>query len=172
MKNAQDMQQPQSVMQESVLKMPTPDGAQQNSIARAWELIEKVRIGMLTTQFCGGLRARPLEARVDRNTDLIWFVTDVRGGKDEEIGVAHNIGLAFSDEDAHVYLSITGRAFVIRDTAQAKAIWKQADDAWFPDGPSDPNVRLLRIEPATAELWDGPSSVVAIIFKGVKQRQF
>jgi hypothetical protein len=29
--------------------------------------------------------ARPLEARPDRTATLIWFVTDVHGGKDDEI---------------------------------------------------------------------------------------
>ncbi len=36
--------------------------AKQNDISRVWDMIEKARVGMLTTQFAGGLRARPLEA--------------------------------------------------------------------------------------------------------------
>ena len=40
-------------------------------------------IGMLTTQFSGGLRARPLDARPDRDAGAIYFVTDVRRHKDE-----------------------------------------------------------------------------------------
>ena len=67
---------------------------EQNHISRAWDIIEKARIGMLTTQFAGGLRARPLEARADRDAGLIWFVTDVRGAKDDEINADQNIGLA------------------------------------------------------------------------------
>ena len=129
---------------------------EQNRIARIWDIIERTRVGMLTTQFSGGLRARPLEARANRDAGIIWFVTDVRGVKDEEISAARDIGLVFIDEGDHAYLSITGRAFVTRDTARTKEIWKKTDDAWFPGGPDDPNVRLLRIEPITAELWDGP----------------
>jgi RNA polymerase sigma factor (sigma-70 family) len=37
---------------------------------------------MLTTRFSGGLRARPLEARPERDAGLIWLVTDVRSGKE------------------------------------------------------------------------------------------
>lgn len=152
------------------MKMPTCDRTAQNHISRVWDIVEKVRVGMLTTQFSGGLRARPLEARVDRDAGIIWFVTDVRGAKDEEIGAAHDIGLVFSDEGDHAYLSITGRAFVIHDTAKAKDIWRKTDDTWFPDGPDDPNVRVLRIEPVTAELWDGPSSAAVVAFECAKQR--
>ena len=122
---------------------------EQNHISRVWEIIEKARVGMLTTRFAGGLRARPLEARADRDAGIIWFVTDVRGAKDDEIDAAHNIGLAFIDEDGRAYLSITGRAFVIRDAAKAKEIWKKTDDRWLPGGPDDPNVRVLRVEPVS-----------------------
>ena len=141
-----------------------------NLISRVWDIIEKVSVGMLTTQFSGGLRARPLEARADRGAGVVWFVTDVRGAKDDEIGAAHDIGLVFIDGGDHAYLSITGRAFVIRDSSQTKTIWKKTDDAWFPGGPDDPNVRLLRIEPITAELWDGPSSAAGAVFEFANKR--
>jgi len=142
----------------------------QNHIARVWDIIEKVRVGMLTTRFANGLRARPLEARVERDTGIIWFVTDVRGAKDDEIDAAHDIGLVFIDEDDRAYLSITGSASVIRDTAMAKQIWKKTDDIWLPGGPDDPNTRLLRVEPITAELWDGPSRAAGEAFEFAKAR--
>ena len=141
---------------------------EQNHISRVWEIIEKARVGMLTTRFAGGLRARPLEARADRDAGIIWFVTDVRGAKDDEIDAAHDIGLAFIDEDGRAYLSITGRASVIRDIAKAKEIWKKTDDRWLPGGPDDPNVRVLRVEPVTAEVWDGPSSAAGAAFEFAK----
>ena len=140
----------------------------QNHISRVWDIIEKARIGMLTTRFANGLRARPLEARVDRNAGIIWFVTDVRGAKDDEIDAAHDIGLVFTSEDDLAYLSITGRASVMRDTAKAKEIWKKTDDIWLPGGPDDPNARVLRVEPVTAELWDGPSSAAGTMFEFAK----
>ena len=142
----------------------------QNHIARAWDIIEKAPIGMLTTQFDGGLRSRPLEARADRDAGLIWFVTDVRGAKDDEIMADQDIGLVFINEDSRAYLSITGRASVTRDAAKAKEIWKKTDDIWLQGGPDDPNVRVLRVEPVTAELWDGPSSATGAAFEFAKAR--
>lgn len=142
----------------------------QNDISLIWDLIEKARVGMLTTQFAGGLRARPLEARVDRDAGIIWFMTDVRGAKDDEIDAVHDIGLVFIDDDSRAYLSITCRASVTRDTAKAKEIWKKTDDIWLPGGPDDPNARMLRVEPITAELWDGPSSAAGAAFEFAKAR--
>lgn len=142
----------------------------QDHISRAWDIIKKVPIGMLTTQFVGGLRARPLEARADGDAGLIWFVTDVRGAKDDEINADHDIGLVFIDEDSRAYLSITGRASVTRDAAKAKEIWKKTDDIWLQGGPDDPNVRVLRVEPITGELWDGPSGTARAAFEFAKAR--
>ena len=144
---------------------------EQKPVSRVWDIVEQTRVGMLTTKFGGGLRARPLEARTDRDAGIIWFVTDVRGTKDDEIDAAHDIGLVFIVERDGVYLSISGRAFVTRDTAKAKEIWRKTDDTWFAGGSADPNVRVLRIEPVTAELWDGPSSSTAlVVLEFVKER--
>ncbi len=142
----------------------------QNDLSRVWDIIEKAPVGMLTTRSSGGLRARPLEARADRDAGIIWFVTDVRGAKDDEIDAAHDIGLAFYNSDGRTYLSITGRASVTRDTAKAKEVWKKTDDIWLPGGPDDPNARVLRVEPITAELWDGPSSAAGAAFEFAKAR--
>ncbi len=121
-------------------------------IDRVWDIIEKVGVAMLTTRFPGGLRARPVEARLDRNAGIIWFLTDLRSGKDEEVAAAPAVGLVFIDAGDKAYLSITGRAEIVRDTAKAAEIWKRTDQLWWPGGPVDPTLRLLRVEPRTAEL--------------------
>lgn len=150
--------------------MSTRDLTEQNPISRIWDIVEKARVGMLTTQFGGGLRARPLHARPDRDAGIIWFITDVRGSKDDEIGAAHDVGLVFVEERDRVYLSVTGRASVMRDTAKTKEVWTKTDDIWLPGGPDDPNVRLLRMQPVTAELWDGSSSAAVVAFEFATKR--
>jgi general stress protein 26 len=138
--------------------------------ARVWDLVDKVGVCMLTTRFAGGLRARPVEARADRAAGLIFFVTDRRGAKDDEIETHPDVALVFIDPKDKAYLSITGRASVLDDHAKAAEIWKKTDDVWWPDGPADHNVRVLRIEPTTAELWDGPSSTAVAAFEFARAR--
>lgn len=142
-----------------------------NYLSRVWEIIEKARIGMLTTQFSGGLRARPLELRADTDFGLIWFLTDIRGEKDDEINSAHDVGLVLINDDSSAFLSITGRATAGRDSAKAKELWKGTDDIWFPGGPEDPNLGVLRFEPNTAELWEGQSNASGATIQFAKTRQ-
>ena len=139
------------------------------SIDRVWDIIEKVGVCMLTTQFPGGLRARPLEARPDRDAGLIFFVTDLHSTKEEEIAASPEVGLVFIDASDKAYLSITGRAGVIRDSEKTKIFWRKTDEVWWAS-PSDPDVCLLRIEPLTAELWDGPASAIVTAFEFAKAK--
>jgi general stress protein 26 len=112
---------------------------------RIWKIVEKVGVCMLTTQFHGGMRARPLEARPDRNQNLIFFVTDARSAKDDEVQAAPDVGVVFIDQKANAFLSITGRAQVLTGADKASAIWRKTDDVWWPDGPTDANVRVLKV---------------------------
>jgi general stress protein 26 len=143
--------------------------ADNQAIERVWTIIESIGVCMLTTRAAGGLRARPLEARPQRSTGLIWFVTDGRSGKEHEIETAHDVGLVFIDPKAKAYLSITARAEIRRDHAKAAEIWRTTDDAWW-SGPDDPNVCVIRVEPITAELWDGPASQVVAAFEFAKAK--
>jgi general stress protein 26 len=134
---------------------------QREQFDRVWEIMERVGVCMLATRFAGGLRARPLEARPDRDDGRIWFVTDLHSGKEEEIESEDDVDL--------VYLSITARAQVLRDHAKTAVIWKLTDNVWW-RGPDDPNVCVLRVTPITAELWDGPASKAVAAFEFAKAR--
>jgi general stress protein 26 len=136
-------------------------------IDRVWDIIEKVGVCMLTTQSSNQLRARPLEARPDRDAGLIFFVTDVHSTKKQEIEATPEVGLVFIDSKDKAYLSITGRACVTRDADKIKEAWRKTDEVWWPGGPNNPDVCLLRIEPVTAELWDGPASAAIATFEFV-----
>lgn len=125
---------------------------------------------MLTTRFSGGLRARPVDARPDRANSKIWFLTDARSAKDHEIAQAHDVCLVFIDARDKAYLSITARAEILCDRARAAAIWKATDKVWWPGGPDDANLRVLRVDPQTAELWDGPASAALAAFEFAKAR--
>jgi general stress protein 26 len=125
---------------------------------RVWEILERSSVGMLTTRFKSGLRARPLDARPDRKTNVIFFVIDVRGLKDDEVRAWPDVCFTVVDPDKKAYLSITGKALTFYDEALLQKIWKSSDDVWWPNRSQDENVRVLRLDPILADLWDGPAS--------------
>ncbi len=149
---------------------PMTDKTDPNAIERVWDVIEAAGVGMLTTHLPGGLRARPLEPRLDRTASLIWFVTDVRGAKDDEIEHDPDVGFVAIDAKANAYLSLTGKARLTHDPAKAAEIWRKTDTIWWPPGPRDPNVRVICLTPSLAELWDGPSSMLVVTYEIAKAR--
>jgi hypothetical protein len=42
------------------------------------------------------------------------------------------------------------------------------EEVWWPGGPNNLDVCLFRIEPFTAELWDGPASAAVAAFEFAK----
>src|SRR5512133_1782456 len=139
-----------------------------SNLERVWDIIESVGVCMLTTQAGGRLRARPVEPRPDRKSGLIFVVTDVRSAKQEEIEAKPDVNLVFIDAKAKAYLSITARACGIRDICKLEEVWRLTDAVWWHGGPTDSNLCLLRIEPQTGQLWDGPASTAVAVFEFAK----
>src|SRR3712207_7360015 len=45
-------------------------------------------------------------------------------------------------------------AVVVDDPAKKRELWNSAVEAWFPQGPDDDSVVLLKVEADSAEYWD------------------
>jgi general stress protein 26 len=130
-----------------------------------WRMAEKIGTCMLVTSSGAGMRARPMRALPDRDAGCFWFVTDQRGAKDDEIKIRAEVCLAFADAGSSTYLSMTGHAEILHDVAKARALWSNEAQAWWPKGPADPEVRVLRVFPDNAEYWDTRGNSVMVALK-------
>ena len=139
--------------------------ASEEEIDRVWEIMDDIGVCMVTTHAGSRMRSRPMHAIADRAAGCVWFVTDTRGAKDDEIAAAPDVCLGFSDIRDNTYLSVTGNAEVIRDVGKADALWSSEAQAWWPMGPGDPSVRVLRVVPDQAEYWDTRGNVITVAFK-------
>jgi general stress protein 26 len=63
------------------------------------------------------------------------------------------------------WVSVSGTATVVRDPARQRALWNPFVQAWFPGGPDDPAVALLRVQVTGAEYWEAPGGKVVQLFK-------
>jgi general stress protein 26 len=134
-------------------------------VETVWDIIEDIPVCMVTTHVGGTMRSRPMHAVADRDAGVIYFLTDTRGAKDDEIDRNADVCLAFADIDDNTYLSLTGRAEVLRDAALATDLWSSEAQAWWPAGPSDPAVRIVRVTPEAAEYWDTRGNSVTVALK-------
>ncbi|MDJ1114623.1 pyridoxamine 5'-phosphate oxidase family protein [Microbacterium dauci] len=67
-------------------------------------------------------------------------------------------------------MSVAGRAEIVDDPARLGEYWSPAVDAWFPDGPDDPAVALLRVDAESGEYWHSAGGRVATIVSLIKPR--
>ena len=129
---------------------------------RAWDLMKKIGFAMLVTRDGDKLRARPMSAYLERENNAIFFLTDARRHKDEEIARNPNVNLSFANAGDQKYVSLTGTAFVSNDRAKIKQLFSTPAKAWW-NSAEDPNIRVLKITPDDAEFWDSPGSVVSYV---------
>ena len=131
-------------------------------IDRAWELMKKIGFAMLVTRDGDKLRARPMSAYLERENNAIYFLTEARRHKDDEIARNPNINLSFADAGDQKYVSVSGTAVVSNDRAKIKQLFSTPAKAWW-DSAEDPNIRVLKIVPDDAEFWDTPGSVISYV---------
>jgi general stress protein 26 len=129
-------------------------------VDRVWELMNKIGFAMLVTSDGDKLRARPMSACLKRDENAIYFLTDARHHKDEEIARDPSVNLSFADAGSQKYVSLTGTAVVGNDRAKIKELFSTPAKAWW-DSADDPNIRILKITPEDAEYWDSPGSVIS-----------
>src|SRR3982074_2706843 len=122
---------------------------------RAWELMKKIGFAMLVTQDGDKLRARPMSAYPERDENAVYFLTDARRHKDEEIARNPGVTLSFADTAKQKYLSVTGSAVISNDRAKIKQLFSMPAKAWW-DSADDPNIRGLKRPPDDAESWGSP----------------
>ena len=131
-------------------------------VDRVWELMKKIGFAMLVTRDGDKLRARPMSAYLQREENTIYFLTDARRHKDEEIARNPSVNLSFADASNQKYVSITGTAVVSNDRAKIKQLFSTPAKAWW-DSAEDPNIRILKITPDDAEFWDSPGTVISYV---------
>ena len=135
-----------------------------DAIAKLGKMIKGIRFAMLCTAMPDGmLRSRPMATQQADFDGHLWFFCDADSAKVYEIEREHHVNLSYADPNDSRYVSVSGRASVVRDQDKARELWSPVHKAWFANGPEDPNLALLRVEVDQAEYWDAPSSTMTHI---------
>lgn len=140
----------------------------QASIEKLKSLTEGIDFCMLTTINGGQLRSRPMSTQEMGEDGELWFFTSDETHKVEEIEADSRVNAAYSKPDDNLYVSVSGRAELVKDREKIEELWNPILKAWFPDGLEDPHLSLLRISVEEAEYWDSPNSKIVQLYGFVK----
>ena len=132
----------------------------QESIEKLNELIKDIGTAMLTTIDGGVLRSRPMATQEAEFDGTLYFLTGADTHKDEEIKKDNRVNVSYADTSDNIYVSVSGTAQTYHDQAKINELWNPFYKAWFPDGQTDPNIRVLKVSVEQAEYWDSSSSTI------------
>ena len=138
---------------------------------KLYQLIKDVRIAMMTTVDTDGtLHSRPMYNQEEDDNGDLWFFTKIQSPKITEISKDNQVNLGYSDPEKQHYVSVSGKAEIIRDKGRINDKWSEGMRAWFAQGTDDPQIALIRVHPEKGEYWDSPSSTIVHLYGYVKAR--
>lgn len=122
-----------------------------------WDLIKDIKFGMLTHRHSDGmLHSHPLTTQnqsADEGSRLYFFVS-----RNSEIARRlqqdGNVNVSYADPGKDSYVSLSGQGAIVEDGVKKAALWSPMAKAWFPEGPTDPDLALLEVSIRHAEYWD------------------
>lgn len=127
---------------------------------RVWELAADIKVCMFTTWTGKEQSSRPMTARLARDRNAIYFLTDVSADLNTEVSSYPTISLAWADNGGYKYAVISGDAAISDDRARISELWSEVDKAWW-ENSDDPTIRLVTVTPKHGEVWDSPGRLVS-----------
>jgi general stress protein 26 len=130
------------------------------ALAKVEEMMRDAKFAMLTTREKDGtLRSRPMATLQLDGEGNLWFFTSESSPKIEE---AHQqVNLCYMRTAKQDYLSVSGAAELVHDKEKMQTLWSPWLKPWFPGGPDDQNLALLKVSIMGVEYWDAPASDTA-----------
>lgn len=121
-----------------------------------------IDFAMLTTRSATGeFASRPMSNNgdVDYDGDSYYFC-DEAAHTVADIGREPQVGLAFQGSKGllgkpPLFVSVEGRAELIRDKSAFEAHWTPDLDRWFDQGVDTPGVVMIKVHASRIHYWDG-----------------
>jgi general stress protein 26 len=133
-------------------------------LAKLRELIRDIRVALLTTtDHDGGFHTRPVQTLQVEADGTLWFFTDWSSPKVDELHHDVRVSLGYADSVKNVYVAVIGSGRLIRDIEKAKALWSIEQRAYYPKGPEDERLALLRVVIERAEYWIAPGRISYLV---------
>jgi general stress protein 26 len=128
--------------------------------AKLRQLIRDIRIALLTTvDDEGRFHTRPIQTLEFEGDGVLWFFTDTGSPKADEVRRDVRVSLGYADPSSHTYAAVRGTGTVFQDADKARELWTIEQRAYYPDGPQDSRLALLRVQIERAEYWIAPGRV-------------
>ena len=128
-----------------------------------WKALRSDMTVMLGLDAPDQIPPRPMTAQLDGDADHgpIWFFTAKSATLTHHVAATAPASFTFTDKGHNIWAAVQGRLSVSNDRAVIDRLWNPYIAAWYEGGKDDPELTLLRFDPAEAEIWIDGSSLFA-----------
>jgi len=132
-----------------------------SDLAEVGAVLREIDICMLVTRADGRLRGRPMSnnGAVEYDGDS-WFFTLRDTPKVKELEADPRLELAYVATESGCWVSVEGRASIEDDADRKRALWVDDLERWFPQGPDDPEVVLIKASAERIHAWTGEGELL------------
>jgi len=131
------------------------------------KLVNDIKVCMFITNHPESDHTRPMFTVEVDDDDSLWFFSDIRSLKVEEIEDDKRVHLVYAHPGKESFLDVWGTATIHTDKKKIKDMWSPMMKAWFQDGVDDPNICLLKVKPQNLYYWDAEHGKMVSILKMV-----
>ena len=124
-------------------------------------LVKGIHICMMNTANPdGSIDSRPMALQNTPFDGKLYFLTRRSSAKVDEVEQDRHVTLTFAEPSDQKYITLKGRASVSQDHAKVHELWNSMYKAWFPKGPEDPEIAVVRVDVSEGDFWEASSSKV------------
>jgi general stress protein 26 len=133
-------------------------------LAKLGELIRDIRVALLTTvDRDGRFHTRPVQTLQVDVDGTLWFFTDWSSPKADELHHDVRVSLGYAEPAKNIYVALSGSGSLFRDLQKAQQLWSIEQRAYYPEGPEDHRLAVLRVLIERAEYWIAPGRTSYLI---------
>ena len=124
------------------------------SLKKIAQLMGDIDICMMVTQSKrGGFNSRPMSNNGDvKYNGHSYFFTYEKSKKIRDLEANPQVSLNFEGKN-QLYLSVSGRAKLIRNKSMFKEHWMDSLNQWFPKGIDTPGLVLIHVKANSLQYW-------------------
>lgn len=133
------------------------------------ELADTAKSCFLCTNIRSGkpFTTRPMAVQKIDDQGNIWFLSAEDSHKNEELNEDPFVQLLFQGSSHSDFLSVHGRATVLKDKEKIKELWTPLAKTWFTEGVDDPRITVIMVEPEGGHYWDTKHNTVVAFAKQI-----
>lgn len=139
------------------------------AIAKFKQLVKDVNVCMFTTiDEQQQLSSRPMfTSQVDNDGD-VWFFTNEFSEKVGAVSRDNLVHLIYAHPVKNIYIDGKGTCSLVIDRKKMEALWDESLKQWFPQGPEDPKLCLIKVTLQSAHFWNQSTSKMGLMFQMIR----